>query len=132
MKILLSFLLFFISLACTKEYSDQRSFVPITNVDTSRYIITFDTTLTNNNETVSIDIETLRKPEPYWWGFENLGHIDDSLVYRYIMIIDVTWLMQYLDKGDTAQFRMAVIYKVNGIPNFRKEYSDITHILIKK
>lgn len=148
MKILYILLTAFL-ITCTKEYSGEGTPVVVDTIpkavdtipnpvdsipyiDTSIYFVYFDTLMLNNNKISHISIQVLNNRHPNFWGFALFTKVEGQEVWRYSDNVDVTWLMEYMPPGDTAFFRMAVVYRVNGIPNYREEFSPIIDTVIKK
>lgn len=101
-------------------------------VDTSTYFVYFDTLILNNKKISHISLQVLNNSLPNFWTFTILNKIEGQETWRYSDNTDVSWLMEYMPRGDTAYFRMAVVYRVNGIPNFREEFSPIVGYQIKR
>lgn len=132
-KLLLPIFIFVITLTCTKEKSCEDGcggvaiVSPVDTIDTPKnYFVSYDIYVPNNNEISHIEVQIKRKPEPYFWTFEIMNHIDDSLSCRYVETYDVTWLLENNSKGDTAFFRYATI-----MPDRTFIYSGTIDTLIK-
>lgn len=147
-KLLLPIFIFVIAITCTKEKScegcggvvvdtiPKPDTIPVVDtlpyIDTSRYFVYFDTLMLNNNDISHISLQVLNNSRSNFWTFEIFTKVEDEQTWRYADNVDVTWLMEYMPPGDTAFFRMAVVYRVNGIPNYREEFSPIIDSVIKK
>lgn len=142
-KLLLPIFIFVIAITCTKEKSCEdgcggvvvdtipKPVDTLPYIDTSRYFVYFDTLISNNNDISHINMQVLNNSQPVFWTFNVFIKQEDEPVWRYSENVEVTWLMEYMPPGDTAVFRMAVVYRVNGIPNFREEFSPIVDTVIK-
>lgn len=107
-------------LTCTKEKSceDGCGGTPVVPVDTipiidtpKNYFVTYDILIDSFNNSIShIEAQVKRKPEPFFWTYEIINHVDDTISYRYIKTFDVTWIFENNERGDTAVFGYVIVY----------------------
>lgn len=121
-KLLLPIFIFVITLTCTKEYSGEGTPVVVDTIpnpvdsipviDTPKtYTVNYDILIDSFNHKIShIEVQVKRKPEPYFWTYEIINHVDDTISYRYIKSYDVTWIFENNSIGDTAVFGYVIVY----------------------
>lgn len=131
MKILYILLTAFL-ITCTKEYSGEGTpvVVPVDTipvVDTPKnYFVNYDIYVPDNLKISHIEVQVKRKPEPFFWTYEIINHVDDTISYRYIKGFDVTWIFENNEIGDTALFGYVIVYPG---PVFSKTF--ITDTILK-
>jgi hypothetical protein len=106
--------------------NSQLDTMPTTQDTLKKYFVTYDILVENNLEISHIEVQIKSNPQPLFYTFEIINHVDDSVVYRYKQTFDVGWMMETMNKNDTAFFRYATAY-----PGSILIYSPTTDTLIK-